>query len=185
MAQIQRIGHDHQTPLWHLLLLVVFVEVSSGDAKRKQAATWTVHLGPPIFFTDSGPPMTISGIEQTRPSMTMVDLQHTIWYLVSGIWYMVSGIRPDTRSDLPDTMGDLPDTMRDLPDTIGDLPDTMDDLPDTMGLLVSCCHNFKTVPRSYNSKVIFISALYAKKIAKAFRSLYLKHHSQHPSLPFY
>ena len=38
MAQIRRIGHDHQAPFWHLLVLVVF-EVSSGDAKRKQAAT--------------------------------------------------------------------------------------------------------------------------------------------------
>ena len=51
MAQIRRIGNDHQTPFWHVLLVVVVVvEVSSGDAKRKQAATCTIHLGPPIFL---------------------------------------------------------------------------------------------------------------------------------------
>ena len=44
MAKIRRIGHDHQAPFWHVL------DVSSGDAKRKQAATCTIHLGPPIFL---------------------------------------------------------------------------------------------------------------------------------------
>ena len=50
MAKIRRIGHDHQAPFWHLLVLVLLLEVSSGDAKRKQAATCTIHLGPPIFL---------------------------------------------------------------------------------------------------------------------------------------
>ena len=51
MAQIRRIGHDHQALFWHVLvLLVLVVEVSSADAKRKQAATCTIHLGPPIFL---------------------------------------------------------------------------------------------------------------------------------------
>jgi hypothetical protein len=48
MAQIRRIGHDHQVPFWHVLVLLV--EESSGDAKQKQAATCKIHLGPPIFF---------------------------------------------------------------------------------------------------------------------------------------
>ena len=53
MAKIRRIGHDHQAPFWHLhliLLLLLLVDVSSGDAKRKQAATCTIHLGPPRFL---------------------------------------------------------------------------------------------------------------------------------------
>ena len=59
MAQIRRIGHDHQAPFWHL---VVLVEVSSGDAKRKQAAKCTIHLRPPIFYRFRTPyKMTISG----------------------------------------------------------------------------------------------------------------------------
>ena len=49
MAKIRRIGHDHEAPFWHLLV-VLLLEVSSGDAKRKQAATCTIHLGPPIFL---------------------------------------------------------------------------------------------------------------------------------------
>ena len=49
MAKIRRIGHDHQAPFWHVVVVLV-VEVSSGDAKRKQAATCTIHLGPPIFL---------------------------------------------------------------------------------------------------------------------------------------
>ena len=40
--------HDHQAPFWHLVLLLV--EVSSGDVKRKYAATCTIHLGPSIFL---------------------------------------------------------------------------------------------------------------------------------------
>ena len=48
--------------------------------------------------------MFLKALEQTRPSMAMVDL-------------------PDTMGDLPDIRGDLPDTMGDLPDTMGDLPD--------------------------------------------------------------
>ena len=46
MAKIRRIGHDHEAPFRHLVLvlvLVLLVEVSSGDAKRKQAATCTIH----------------------------------------------------------------------------------------------------------------------------------------------
>ena len=52
MAQIRRIGHDHQTPFWHVVvvLLLLLVEVSSGDAKQKQAATCTIHLGPIYFY---------------------------------------------------------------------------------------------------------------------------------------
>ena len=51
MATLRRIGHDHQAPFWPLLLLLLLVlllGVSSGDAKQKQAATYTIHLGPPI-----------------------------------------------------------------------------------------------------------------------------------------
>ena len=50
MAKIRRMGHDHQAPFWHLVVLLLLLEVSSGDAKRKQAATCTIHLGPPIFL---------------------------------------------------------------------------------------------------------------------------------------
>ena len=51
MTKIQRIGHDHQAPFWHLVLvLLLLVDVSSGDAKRKQAATCSLHLEPPIFL---------------------------------------------------------------------------------------------------------------------------------------
>ena len=50
MAKIRRIGHDHQALFWHLVLVVVvLLDVSSGDAERKQAAICTIHLGPPIF----------------------------------------------------------------------------------------------------------------------------------------
>ena len=49
MAKIRRIGHDHPAPFWHLLLLVL-LDVSNGDAKRKHAATCTIYLGPPIFL---------------------------------------------------------------------------------------------------------------------------------------
>ena len=45
MAKIRRIGHDHEAPFWHVL-----VEVFSGDAKRKQTATCTIHFGPRIFL---------------------------------------------------------------------------------------------------------------------------------------
>ena len=60
MAKIQRIGHDHRALFWHLVLLVLLVDVSSGDAKQKQAATCTIHFGPPIFYrfrTPLTPPM--------------------------------------------------------------------------------------------------------------------------------
>ena len=48
MAKIRRIGHDHQASFWHVV--VVVLDVSSGDTKRKQAATCTIHLGPPLFL---------------------------------------------------------------------------------------------------------------------------------------
>ena len=51
-------------------------------------------------------------LEQTRPSMAMVDL-------------------PDTMVGLPNTMVDLPNTMVDLPNTMVELPNTMADLPNT------------------------------------------------------
>ena len=56
MAKIQRISHDHQTPFW-LVVVLVFVGISSGDTRRKQATTWPIYLGPPIFFTDSVRPI--------------------------------------------------------------------------------------------------------------------------------
>ena len=46
-------SHDKQAPLWHLVVVVVLLlllDVSSGDAKRKQAATRAINLGPPIFL---------------------------------------------------------------------------------------------------------------------------------------
>ena len=40
MAKIRRIGHDHHAPFQDLVVLVVvLVVISSGDARRKQAAT--------------------------------------------------------------------------------------------------------------------------------------------------
>ena len=45
-------------------------------------------------------------LEQTRPSMTLVNI-------------------PDTMVDLPITMVDLPNTMADLPNTMVDLPNTV------------------------------------------------------------
>ena len=48
MVKIGRISHDHQAPFWHVVLRVV--DVSSGEAKLKPAATCTIHLGPPIFL---------------------------------------------------------------------------------------------------------------------------------------
>ena len=42
---------DKLSPVCHTKdVSSVVVEVSSGDAKRKQAATCTIHLGPPIFL---------------------------------------------------------------------------------------------------------------------------------------
>ena len=46
MAKIRRIGHDHQARFW----LVVVVGTSSGDTRQKQANTWPIYLGPPIFL---------------------------------------------------------------------------------------------------------------------------------------
>ena len=43
MAKIRRIGHDHQAPFflgWDF----------KRDTRRKQAATCTIHPGPPIFL---------------------------------------------------------------------------------------------------------------------------------------
>ena len=46
MAKIQRIGHDHQAPFLFLLLFLDF----KHDTRRKEAATCTIHPGPPIFL---------------------------------------------------------------------------------------------------------------------------------------
>ena len=56
MAQIRRIGHDHQELFWHLVVVVLLLGISSGDTRQKQATTWPIYLGPPIFFADSEPP---------------------------------------------------------------------------------------------------------------------------------
>ena len=53
IAKIRRIGHDHQAPFRVLIVL----GISSGDTRRKQTTTWPIYLRPPIFFTDSGPPI--------------------------------------------------------------------------------------------------------------------------------
>ena len=50
MAQIRRIGHNHQTPFWHLVGVLLLLDISNGDAKQKQAALCTIHLGPQIFL---------------------------------------------------------------------------------------------------------------------------------------
>ena len=55
-------------------------------------------------------------LEQTRPSMAMVDLSDNMVDL------------PNTMVDHPNTMVDLPNTMLDLPSTIVDLPNTLVDL---------------------------------------------------------
>ena len=49
MAKIRRIGHDHQAPFWHLLVVLV-VGISSGDTRQKHATTYTIYFGPPIFL---------------------------------------------------------------------------------------------------------------------------------------
>ena len=48
MAKIRRIGHDHQPPIWGVV--VVTVGISSGDTRQKQATTWPIYLGPHIFY---------------------------------------------------------------------------------------------------------------------------------------
>ena len=49
IAKIQRIGHDHQAPFW-LVVLYCNLGISSGNTRRKQATTWPIYLGPPIFL---------------------------------------------------------------------------------------------------------------------------------------
>ena len=48
MAKIRRIGHGHQAPFF-LLLFLLFLDFNC-ETRRKQAATCTIHLGPPIFI---------------------------------------------------------------------------------------------------------------------------------------
>ena len=48
IAMIRRNGHDHQAPFW--LVVVLVVGISSGVMRQKQATTWPIYLGPPIFL---------------------------------------------------------------------------------------------------------------------------------------
>ena len=66
-------------------------------------------------------------LEQTRPSMAMVDLPDTMIDLPDTMVHL-----PDSMVHLPDYMVYLFDSMADLPDTMVDLPHAMVDLPDTM-----------------------------------------------------
>ena len=52
MAQICRIGHDHQAPFQVLLVLVLvlLLGISSGDTRRKLTTTWPIYPRPPIFL---------------------------------------------------------------------------------------------------------------------------------------
>ena len=54
MAKIQKIGHDHQAPFWLVVVCIVLlyccIGISSGDTRQKQATTWPIYLGPPIFL---------------------------------------------------------------------------------------------------------------------------------------
>ena len=53
MAKIQRIGHDHQAPFWHLLLLGENQAVTRGENKLPHDY-YTLN---PQVFTDSEPPI--------------------------------------------------------------------------------------------------------------------------------
>ena len=52
MAKIQRIGHDHKTPFWVVLVFVVGLLVVQGQAK-----TYYHMANISNILTDSGPPI--------------------------------------------------------------------------------------------------------------------------------
>ena len=55
MAKIRRIGHDHQAPFWHLVLVVEYQALTQSENKLPHAQ---YTLKPQYFlFTDSGPPI--------------------------------------------------------------------------------------------------------------------------------
>ena len=51
MAKIRSIGHDHQVPFLHLVVVLVDLVVGNQAVTQgaKQAAKCTIYLGPPIF----------------------------------------------------------------------------------------------------------------------------------------
>ena len=57
MGRIQTIGHDHQAPFWHLLLLANQA-VTKGKNKLPHAHC-TIHLGTPRLFTDFEPTISV------------------------------------------------------------------------------------------------------------------------------
>ena len=55
MAKIQRIGHDHQAPVWHVLVVVLLGNQAVRLSKNK--LPHTQYTSEPTDFTDSEPPI--------------------------------------------------------------------------------------------------------------------------------